>query len=76
MVFSRGAPKGRARGPGSSPWDLKSTSFSVFLLLNYVIFVLATRVLKLFAMWKDRGSLSMVRGLRKVYFSHPTGHYL
>ena len=50
-------PSGGPGGPGPSPWDLKNTIFSVFLPLNYVIFVFTTRVLKLFAMWKDQGSL-------------------
>ena len=45
-VVSRDAPKRTARGAGSSPWDLKITIFYVFLLLNYVIFVFATGVLK------------------------------
>ena len=56
IALLRGAPKGRARVPGPSPWSLHNTKFSVFLPLNTVIFVFATRVLKLFAMWKDRGS--------------------
>ena len=41
----------------------------MFFPLNYVIFIFATRFLKLFAMLKDRGSLySMVKSLRKVNF--------
>ena len=53
----RGAPKGRARGARALPLRHKSTRFSVFLPLNYVIFVFAIRVLKLFAMWEERRSL-------------------
>ena len=45
----RGAPKGRTRGPWPSPCDLKSTKFSGFLPLNFVICVFVTRALKLFA---------------------------
>ena len=44
-------------GGGPSSWDLKSTRFSGFLPLNYVIYVFATRVLKLFDMWRDPRSL-------------------
>ena len=68
--------RGGPGGPGPSPWGLKSTRFSGFLPLYYMICVFATRVLKLFAMWKDQEACSMVKSLRKVYFSHPTGHYL
>ena len=37
--------------------NLKSTRFSGFLWLNYVICVFPTHFLMLFAVWKDRGSL-------------------
>ena len=50
-------PGAHSRGGSGGPWDLKNTRFSVFLPLNYVIFIFATRVLKVFALWKDRGSL-------------------
>ena len=56
-IFAGAHPRGRRGGPGPSPCDLKNARFSVFLPLNYVIFVYATRVLKPFAMRKDRGSL-------------------
>ena len=72
----RGAPKGRARGPGPSPWDLKSTRFSVFLPLNYVTFVLATRILIFLLFGRTEEACSLVKSLHKVYFSHPTGLYL
>ena len=39
------------------PWDLKNTRFLSFLLLNYVIYSFAAYVLKLFAVWGDRGSV-------------------
>ena len=31
---------------------------------------------KLVAMWKDRAACGMVKSLRKVEFSHPTGQYI
>ena len=49
-------PRGGPGGPGPSPWDLENTRFSVCLPLSYVSFVLATCVLKLFALRKDRES--------------------
>ena len=42
----RGAPM--EPEPFPHPWNLKTTRFSVFLALNYVILVFATRVLELF----------------------------
>ena len=54
ILPSRGALKGRSR---VLPLGPKNTKLSVFLPLNYMIFVFATRVLKLFAVWKDRESL-------------------
>ena len=69
-------PRGGPEGPGPSPWDLKTTRFSVFLPSNYVIFVFASRVLKLLRCGRTEEACSMVKSLRKVYFWHPTGHYL
>ena len=69
-------PRGGPGGPGPSPWDPKSTRFSVFLPLNYVIFVFATRIQRFLLCGWTKEACSMVKSLRKVYFSHPTGHYL
>ena len=70
----RGARKGKARGAQALPLGPKNTRFSVFLPLNYVIFILAIRVLKLLLRGKTEKACSMVKRLCKVYFSHPTGH--
>ena len=67
---SRDAPTGRGARP-PPPCDLKTPDFEGFFL-NYEICNFAECVLKLFAMWEDRGSRSsMVKSLRNVDFSHP-----
>ena len=59
-VSQRSVRQGRTQGEGpgarAHPLGPKNTIFAMFIPLNYVIFVCAKRVLKLFAMWKDRGS--------------------
>ena len=67
----RGASKGRARGPH---WDLKNTIFSVFLLLNYVIYIFEV-FFSFLLCGRTEEACSMVNSLHKVDFSHPTGHY-
>ena len=62
-TVDRGAPKGRTQGPGPSPWDLPSTRFSGFILLNYIICIFAACVRNIFAMWEDRASLQYGIGL-------------
>ena len=42
-------PRGGPGGPGASPCDLSTTSFSGFLPLNYVICIFAAYVRKIFA---------------------------
>ena len=72
----RGAPmRGGARAP---PWDLNKTlDFQVLLCKNYVICNFAACVLtKTFLCERTEKACSMVKSLRKVDFSHPTGHYV
>ena len=72
---SRGAPKGRARGAAPPPWDLKNAIFSGFLPLNYVIYIFEVCFLCFLLCGRTEEACSMVNSLRKVDFSHPTGHY-
>ena len=67
---------GGARDPGP-PWDLKNTIFSVFLPLNYVTcnFEVCFFFSSFLLFRKTEEACSMVNSLRKVDFSHPTGHY-
>ena len=63
----RGAPTGGGGGKGPSPLGPKQNSrFSGFLPLNYVICNFAACVLKLFAMYEDRGSLQHGKELMKI----------
>ena len=65
---------GGARGLGS-PWDLKNTIFSGFLPLTYVICILEVCFFSVLLYGRTEEACSMVKSLRKVDFSHPTGHY-
>ena len=74
-IPDRGAPTGGG-GPAPPPWDLKNEkTFSGFLPLNYVICIFEVCFFKLFVCGRTKEACSMVNSLRKVDFSHPTGHY-
>ena len=74
-AVNRGASKGRARAPPPPPWDLKNAIFSGFLPLNYVIYIFEVGFLCFLLCGRTEEACSMVNSLRKVDFSHPTGHY-
>ena len=65
----RGAPRGGSGGP--TPFRPKNTRFWGFLPLNYVICNLADCVLKVFAMWDDRGSLQQGNEITYGWFFAP-----
>ena len=71
MVGSRDAPG----GPGPSPWDLKNTIFSGFLPLNYLMYIFEVCFLCFLLCGRTEEACSMVNSLRKVDFSHHSGHY-
>ena len=57
VLYGQGRTQGEGPGDRALPLEAKNTRFPVFLWLNFVICVFPACVLKLFAMWKDRGSL-------------------
>ena len=65
-------PRG-AKG-SSPPWELKNTIFSGFLPLNYVIWIFKVCFWSCLLCGRTEEACSMVDGLRKVDFPHPTGH--
>ena len=70
----QGRTHGEGEGPGP-PWDLKNTIFSGFLPLNYVICIFEVCFLCFLLCGRTEEACSTVNSLRKVDFSHPTGHY-
>ena len=73
-----GCRQGRTQGEGPgarAPWDLKNTIFSGFLPSNYVIYIFEVCFLCFLLCGRAEEACSMVNSLRKVNFSHPTGHY-
>ena len=76
-----GSRQGRTHGGGGDegpgpPWDLKNTIFSGFLPLNYVICIFEVCFFLSFLLrGRIEEACSMVNSLRKIDFSHPTGHY-
>ena len=69
-------PRGGPGGFAPPPWDLKNTIFSVFLPLNYVIYIFEVCFFLCFLLClRTEEACSIVNSLRKVDFSHPTGHY-
>ena len=54
---------------------MKNTIFSGFLPLNYVIYIFDVCFLCFLLCGGTEEACSMVNSLRKVDFSHPTGHY-
>ena len=71
----QGRTHGGPRVP-APPWDLKkNTIFSGFLPLNYVIWIFKVVFFLSFLLCgRTEEACSMVDSLRKVDFSHPTGH--
>ena len=67
-------PRGGPGGP-SPPWDMKNIIFSGFRPLNYVIYIFEVCFLCFLLCGRTEEACSMVNSLRKVDFSHPTGHY-
>ena len=72
---TQGAPKGMARGAAPPPLGPENTIFSGFLPLNYVIYIFEVCFLCFLLCGRTEEACSMVNSLRKVDFSHPTGHY-
>ena len=68
-------PRG-AMGPAPPPLRPKNTRFSWFLPLNYVICSFEERVRKFLLCGRSEETFSMVKSLRKVYFSQPTDQYI
>ena len=71
MIPSRGAPKGRARGPGPSSWDLKCIRFSWFLPLNYVVCIFATRVLNFLLCGRIQEARALLATIHENFCSGP-----
>ena len=72
------ASQGRTHGGGGArlpPWDLKNTIFSGFLPLNYVICIFEVCFWSFLLSGRTEEACSVVNSLRKVDFSHLTGHY-
>ena len=75
-VRVRGAPRGGGGRGARPPLGLeKNTIFSGFLPLNYVICIFEVCFLSFLVCGRTEEACSMVNSLRKVDFSHPTGHY-
>ena len=77
LLQSQGRTQGEGPGarPPPPPCDLKNTIFSGFLPLNYVIYIFEVCFLCFLLCGRTEEAWSMVNSLRKVGFSHPTGHY-
>ena len=71
----RGHTHGEGPGGPVPPWDLKNTIFSGFLPLNNVVYIFEVCFLCFLLCGRTDEACSKVNSLRKVDFSHPTGHY-
>ena len=75
-VKTKGWGQGRTHGGrGRPPLELKNAIFSGFLPLNYVICIFQVCFLSCLLHGRTEEACSMTKSLRKVDFSHPTGHY-
>ena len=75
LWLQSGAHPRMARRTRPPPWDLKNTIFSRFHPLSYVICIFEVCFRNFLLCGRTEGACSMVNSLRKVDFSHPTGHY-